>query len=204
MAFDAVLVRHPVHETVHGVHGVVRIADGARPRFAQVYDALRAAARQAIAIIGHARERIKTDSLRGDVDVFHRIVERIDTHHVCDFIDRMKIDGLILITPWDTLKSVAKDHFPWLPVGLFLRDKYDTVDNLKTFPGGIFVAGAELDDIIPIRHAERLFESLPGRKKMVTIKKAGHNDWPDAVDRAWWREIMAFFDGTEPQTGALQ
>ena len=105
--------------------------------------------------------------------------------------------GIILITPWDTLLSVAKDHFPWLPVRLFLRDSYDTVGNLKHYQGRIAIAGAERDDIVPIRHAQALFEALPGDKKMWTIRGAGHNTWPDMVGLAWWKEITDFIEGKD-------
>ena len=107
----------------------------------------------------------------------------------------VRIDGMILITPWDTLLSVAKEHFPWLPVRLFLRDKYDTIGNLKEYQGRIAVIGAEHDEIVPIRHAQALFASLSGDKKMWTIRGAGHNTWPDIVDPAWWREITVFMEG---------
>jgi pimeloyl-ACP methyl ester carboxylesterase len=104
----------------------------------------------------------------------------------------VKIGGVILITPWDTLHSVAKGHYPWLPVGLFLKDKYDTVNNMKTFRGRTAIIGTEHDQIVPIRHAQSLYESISGKKKMWTIKGAGHNDWPDVVDRSWWKEITGF------------
>jgi hypothetical protein len=107
----------------------------------------------------------------------------------------VKINGMILITPWDTLLSVAKEHFPWIPVRLFLRDKYDTVGNLKAFQGRIAVVGAEEDDIVPIHHAKALFTSLPGDKKMWTIRGAGHNTWPDMVDAAWWKDVADFIEG---------
>lgn len=102
------------------------------------------------------------------------------------------IEGIILITPWDTLDAVARAKFPWLPVGLFLKDKYDNVENLKTFSGKIAVIGAERDEIIPVGHARALYEKLPADKKMWTINGAGHNDWPDRVDAAWWDELSAF------------
>ena len=105
------------------------------------------------------------------------------------------IDGLILITPWDTLGSVAKDKFPWLPVGLFLSDTYDTVGNLKEFPARIAIVGAERDQVIPFRHAETLFRALPGTKRIWAVGGAGHNDWPLMVDRGWWLEIMNFIRG---------
>jgi hypothetical protein len=107
------------------------------------------------------------------------------------------IEGIILVTPWDTLHAVAREKFPWMPVGLFLKDKYDTVVNLKTFPGKIAVIGAERDEVIPIGHALALYKALPGAKRMWTIKGAGHNDWPGSVDAAWWNDISDFIGGTE-------
>ena len=106
-----------------------------------------------------------------------------------------KIDGIILITPWDTLMSIAKEKFPWLPVSLFLRDKYDTIGNLKEYQGRIAIIGAEQDEVIPIQHAQALFRSLSGIKgvhKMFTITRAGHNDWPEIVDLSWWQGITNF------------
>jgi pimeloyl-ACP methyl ester carboxylesterase len=107
----------------------------------------------------------------------------------------VRIDGLILITPWDTLLSVAKEHFPWLPARLFLRDEYDSIGNLRAYQGRIAVIGAEQDVTIPLRHAQALFASLPGEKKIWTIGGAGHNDWPDRVGFAWWQELMNFMEG---------
>jgi uncharacterized protein len=108
----------------------------------------------------------------------------------------VKIDGIILITPWDTLLSVAKEKFFWFPVRLLMQDKYDTISNLKEFKGRVAVIGAERDDIVPIHHAQELFGSLPGLPKMYTVKSAGHNDWLDFVDQAWWKEIMDFIQGS--------
>ena len=103
------------------------------------------------------------------------------------------IAGIILITPWDTLASVAKSLFPFLPVKLVLTDKYDSIENLKNYPRKISVVAAERDEILPIRHAYNLYESLPeGGKKMWVIKGAGHNDWPFYADASLFKEITDF------------
>jgi hypothetical protein len=102
------------------------------------------------------------------------------------------VDGLILVTPWDTLLAVARGKFPWLPVRLFLTDRYDTVENLKSFAGRTAIIAAERDDIIPINHALALYQSLPGNKRMWTIKAAGHNDWPGFIDASYWKEVTDF------------
>lgn len=74
----------------------------------------------------------------------------------------VKKDGIILITPWDTLASVAQSKSPFFPVRLFLTDEYDNIRNLKSFKGRIAVVGAGRDEIIPVRHANDLYHSFPG------------------------------------------
>jgi pimeloyl-ACP methyl ester carboxylesterase len=107
----------------------------------------------------------------------------------------VKIEGIILITPWDTLLSVAKAKFPWFPLGLLMKDKYNTIENLKGYHGRIAVIAAERDNVIPMTHAASLYQSLTGCKAMWVIDGAGHNDWPMHVNDTWWHEIIGFVDG---------
>lgn len=103
------------------------------------------------------------------------------------------IAGIILITPWDTLASVAKSLFPFLPVNMLLTDKYDSIGNLKSFNGKISVVGAERDEILPIQHARNLYASLPeGKKRLWVIPGAGHNDWPFYANASLFQEITDF------------
>jgi pimeloyl-ACP methyl ester carboxylesterase len=105
----------------------------------------------------------------------------------------VEIDGILLLTPWDSLKAVVKSKYPLLPFWLFLTDKYDSIRNLESFGGRIAIVGAEKDEVLPIRHADRFFKSLPGTaKKWWTIKGAGHNNWPGYVTIDWWKEIAEF------------
>jgi len=108
----------------------------------------------------------------------------------------VKIDGIVLITPWDTLESVAKEKFPLLPVRLLLSDKYDSIKNLISFKGKIAVVAAGRDEIIPIKHAGNLYNSLPANaKRMWTIEGAGHNDWYVYANSSWWDELIGFVSG---------
>lgn len=107
----------------------------------------------------------------------------------------LAVAGLLLITPWETLLAVARDHFRWLPLGLFMKDRYDNAENLRSFRGRIAVVGAERDDIVPLRHARALYEALPGAKRLWVLAGAGHNDWLYRVDAAQWRAWMDFIAG---------
>jgi len=103
------------------------------------------------------------------------------------------VAGVVLITPWDSLQSVAKTHFPLLLVRLLLKDSYDTMHNLSSFSGKIAVVGAERDEVIPLRHACNLYQSLSSREiRMWVVGKAGHNDWPMYMDQSWWQEAVGF------------
>lgn len=105
----------------------------------------------------------------------------------------VKIAGIVLITPWDSLASIAHEKFPFLPVRLLLTDAYDNIGNLKSFKGRVAVIGAEHDEVIPAEHAKTLFNSLSNdTKQMWVVKGAGHNNWPMFTDRSWWKEIIDF------------
>ena len=115
----------------------------------------------------------------------------------------VKIDGILLMTPWDTLASAARSKFPSFLVRLLLTDRYDTIGNLKSFNGRIAVVGAGRDEIIPIKHAYRLFGSLSGaEKRMWIIKEARHNDWPMYTNASWWKELMDFVSSNDKSSTA--
>jgi fermentation-respiration switch protein FrsA (DUF1100 family) len=107
--------------------------------------------------------------------------------------------GLLLITPWDRLAHVASHHYPWLPVRWLLRDPYDTVAALATFDRPVVVVVAGQDHIVPARFGVALHAALGGPKHLLQIAGAGHNDWPDHVDAAWWRMATALFDRGDPR-----
>ena len=113
-----------------------------------------------------------------------------------------RIDGLLLITPWDRLESVAAHHYGGLLVGWFLRDRYDSVSNLASYDRPVVVAIAERDDIVPARFGLALYESLSAPKQLKLMGGAGHNDWVQAIDEAWWREVTEFLLGGSEQTRA--
>lgn len=102
------------------------------------------------------------------------------------------VAALLLITPWDNLKNVASYHYPWVPVGWILRDRYDSVANLAQFRGRIAVVIAAGDTIVPARFGRALHGALPAPKRMFEVAGAGHNDWMDHVNPAWWREVVEF------------
>lgn len=108
------------------------------------------------------------------------------------------VDGLLLVTPWDRLVGVAGHHYPWLPVDAMLRDRYDSRAALQGFARPVVVVVAGRDEVVPARYGIALHEGLGGRKRLVEIEAAGHNDWPGRVDAAWWRATLEAALGRAP------
>ena len=111
------------------------------------------------------------------------------------------IDALMLITPWDSLASVAGHHYPWLPVRVMLSDRYDSAHNLRGFDKPITLVVAERDEIIPPRFAERLAQQLGSKARRVVIPGAGHNDWVERIDQDWWRAQIPALAGDAAENG---
>lgn len=84
-------------------------------------------------------------------------------------------DKIVLVVPFDRLERVAKAKFPYLPVGLIMRDKWDNAVALRDYAGELEIYGAVDDQIIPVEHARDLAESLPRAK--FTVLPGGHNAW---------------------------
>ena len=86
------------------------------------------------------------------------------------------LDGLILVTPFDSLVELARDHFRWLPVRALLRHRMSTLDFLKdvSTPTAIIVAGH--DSVVPARRTEPLRRAIPNLVFDRVIPEAEHND----------------------------
>jgi pimeloyl-ACP methyl ester carboxylesterase len=79
------------------------------------------------------------------------------------------------VVPFDTLKSLASEHFPILPVGLILGSSWDNIRSLQHYKGPLEVFGAVQDTIIPVAHAKKLAESVPSA--IFHQIQCGHNEW---------------------------
>lgn len=104
----------------------------------------------------------------------------------------LPVASVILLTPWDSLPRLAQSIYWYLPARWLVRDKFDNVTNLQSFNGRIAILLADRDDVIPTDHGLRLYESIPGNKKLWRFRNAGHNDWPIQPTESWWQEVMDF------------
>jgi pimeloyl-ACP methyl ester carboxylesterase len=110
---------------------------------------------------------------------------------------KVRPQGVVMLTPWDSLLNEARAKFPWLPVRFLLHDTYDNVANLVGYKGPVAVIMSERDEVIPNRLTERLYKSLSQPKRIWVFENAGHNDWPNHPEHGWWTEVMGFLNSKE-------
>ncbi len=107
------------------------------------------------------------------------------------------VAGLILVTPFDSLKALAREHFSWAPTDLLLRHQMPTIDLVKDRQTPTALIAAGCDTIVPARRSEPLRSAIPNLVLDRIIADAGHNDLYDhPAFAAAMREAVALFEST--------
>lgn len=84
--------------------------------------------------------------------------------------------ALILRSPFTSMADVGQHHYPWLPVRLMLRDRYDSLARIPRIQTRLLVIAGERDSVVPAEFSRRLHEAAPQPKALVLIPGADHND----------------------------
>lgn len=84
--------------------------------------------------------------------------------------------GLILVSPFDSLEALAREHFPWAPVGWLLRHRMSTVEFLRGLATPTALIAAGRDTIVPPRRTEPVRRAIRALVFDRTIAQADHND----------------------------
>jgi fermentation-respiration switch protein FrsA (DUF1100 family) len=98
--------------------------------------------------------------------------------------------ALILISPFASLPATARAAYPWLPAGVFLRDRYDNLAKLPQVDAPVLILHGEADRLIPLAHAERLARARPGTK-LIPLPGMGHNMAADPIVQRLQLEFLA-------------
>ena len=83
--------------------------------------------------------------------------------------------GLLLRSPFTSLADVGRVHYPFLPVGALLRDRYPVIDHVRHVDVPVTVLYGTRDSIVPPELSRAVAEAAPGHATVVTID-ANHND----------------------------
>ena len=103
------------------------------------------------------------------------------------------VAGVILVSPYDSVESVAKGIYPFLPIGLMLKHRFDSQSRAPGIKAPLLCLVASADRVIPRAHSERLYAAWGGPRQWREIRPADHDSLAGAPD--YWQAIAAFLHG---------
>ena len=107
-----------------------------------------------------------------------------------------KISRLVLATPYDSLTGVAQAAYPVFPVALLMRDRFDSLGRAAQIRVPTLIAIAELDEVIPRQHSEKLAAAIaPSLVEVTVIEGATHNTIGTVPQYMW--SITRFLNGPD-------
>lgn len=99
--------------------------------------------------------------------------------------------GVILVSPYDSVRALAQSIYPWLPVGILLKHPFDSMSRAGSLATPLLCLVAENDTVIPPAHSRRLFDAWGGTdKRWMEVRSAGHDDV--SGEPRYWEEIASF------------
>jgi fermentation-respiration switch protein FrsA (DUF1100 family) len=104
--------------------------------------------------------------------------------------------ALLLRSPFTSLVDVGRLHYPWLPVGLLLVDRYESAAQVARLTVPVLVIAGERDQIVPAALSRRLYDAVPSPKRFMLVPGADHNDAALLDGGQMIGEIVTFLKAT--------
>ncbi|WP_243301027.1 alpha/beta hydrolase [Geothrix oryzisoli] len=103
-----------------------------------------------------------------------------------------QVAGLLLAVPFARMTEVAAHHYPYLPMGLIMRDRWDSLAALRGYPGPVAVLIAGRDEVVGAEQGRKLAREATGPAQVWEVSGAAHNSLPMVPGRPPWPEALRF------------
>jgi uncharacterized protein len=99
--------------------------------------------------------------------------------------------ALVLEAPFTAALDIAAATYPWVPVGLLMRDPFLSREAIKRVEEPVLILHGTADAVVPVEHGKKLFAAAREPKQLAILDGAGHSDlW----DRGLWRIVLQFLE----------
>ena len=72
--------------------------------------------------------------------------------------------GIVLESPFTSIADAAKIYYPYLPIDLLIKDRYDSLKKIKNINIPILIMHGKKDDVVPFKMGVELFEKANNPK----------------------------------------
>ena len=105
------------------------------------------------------------------------------------------VGSVVLEAPFTSAAAVARLAYPWVPVGLLMKDQFRSSDLIDQIDAPLLVLHGERDGVIPFAFGMTLFADANEPKTFLSLGPVGHGALSDPVT---WGHGADFIDGLFP------
>jgi fermentation-respiration switch protein FrsA (DUF1100 family) len=102
--------------------------------------------------------------------------------------------GLICQAGAASLVAVGKRAYPWLPVGLVMKDRYESAARVPEARCPVLCIHGTDDTTIPIEMGRALFEAAKEPKEWYAVDGGGHSDLADVGGAVYYERLHEFLE----------
>tara|TARA_Y100000590_G_scaffold81889_1_gene91176 strand:+ start:2207 stop:3043 length:837 start_codon:yes stop_codon:yes gene_type:complete len=84
--------------------------------------------------------------------------ESLGTGVATEIAQNKNFAGIILESPFTSMIDAGKDKYPYLPVKLLLKDKYESDKKIKNINSPILIMHGKIDNIVPFYMGKKIYE----------------------------------------------
>ena len=84
--------------------------------------------------------------------------ESLGTGVATEIAQKKNFSGVILESPFTSMIEAGKTKYPYLPVRLLLKDKYESNKKIKNIKSPILIMHGKVDKIVPFYMGEKMYE----------------------------------------------
>lgn len=140
---------------------------------------------------------------RRDIDVARVIVmgRSLGTGVATFVASQRPVAGVVLISPYDSLVHVAHEVYPFLPVNLLLRHRFESVARAPSIHVPLLALVATADTVVRPERSRQLVQAWGGPARLELLQGVDHNTVQSHPD--YWKRIDAFLGERAASTQRL-
>jgi pimeloyl-ACP methyl ester carboxylesterase len=106
--------------------------------------------------------------------------------------------GLMLESPFASIREMAKVHYPVIGSLFPLRIRYESIAKIGRLRVPLLILHGDRDDIVPLNQGRKLYDAAPEPKQLFIVRDAGHNDILERADERYYQTVWDFLHRDSP------
>ncbi len=113
--------------------------------------------------------------------------------------NKERVGGLILEGTFISIRQMARDMYPALPIWLLASSDYDNERQIRRLKTPLLIINGSADTVIAPYHSQRLFDMAPEPREYVRVDGAEHTTMYEISPEIYYGAIARFIERTVAQ-----